>query len=595
MTASSVQLLNLELFSLRSCELLALSLEGSAVSPVRASVSPLSATFTKNLGEGGTDFNPCKLLSYLDGKVSLQRYRRAEMIRWLPEETCRGAIHCALPRQPSEPMNTHVPVLIVGAGISGLTCVYQLRKSGIDAQIVEASPHPGGVIRSERRDGFLLELGPQSFSGTPPLRNLCRDLGIENELIEAPHSAPRFLLINGQLKPAPLSPPAFFASSLFSPKTKFSIVRDLLGRTTPPYVDESVAAFTRRKFSAELLDKLVGPFVSGIYAGDPKKLSLRAAFPQLYEAERSSGSVIRGMIRAAKSKPGPKQRPTLQSFKDGNETLIKALAANLGSALRCGVEVTAIEKSADETPQSIREESGRAQFSRTPSGEVRLGRALLGRPQATEAVVVTVKTTTGVETIVADCLVLAVPTHVAAKLLPLGIATLFEEIEYAPLAAVSLGYQREDVGHTLEGFGFLIPRSEGLRTLGTVWNSSLFPNRAPQGSVLLTSFIGGATDPQAATLSPEEITALVHHEISQILTIRSQPTFSNVEIYQRALPQYNLGHTARIANLERESSALLNIKLVGNYLRGPAIGACIEQALAVADEIRASVSGTSSG
>ena len=310
MTASPFQFLNLS----ACCELLALSLEGSAVSPVRARVSPLSATFTKNLGEGGTDFNPCKLLSHLDGKVSLQRYRRAEMIRWLPEETCRGAIHCALPRQPSDPMTTHVPVLIVGAGISGLACAYHLRKSGIDAQIVEAASHPGGVMRSERRDGFLLELGPQSFSGTPPLRNLCRDLGIENELIEAPHSAPRFLLINGQLKPAPLSPPAFFASSLFSPKTKFSIVRDLLGRSAPPYVDESVAAFTLRKFSAELLDKLVGPFVSGIYAGDPKKLSLRAAFPQLHEAERSAGSVIRGMIRAAKSKPSPKQRPTLQSF-----------------------------------------------------------------------------------------------------------------------------------------------------------------------------------------------------------------------------------------------------------------------------------------
>ena len=467
-------------------------------------------------------------------------------------------------------MTTHVPVLIVGAGISGLTCAYHLRKSGIDAHIVEASPQPGGVVRSERRDGFLLELGPQSFSGTPPLRSLCRDLGIENELVEAPHSAPRFILINGRLKAAPLSPPAFFASSLFSAKTKFSIVRDLLGRTTPPYLDESVAAFTRRKFSAELLDKLVGPFVSGIYAGDPEKLSLRAAFPQLYEAERSSGSVIRGMIRAAKSKPGPKQRPTLQSFRDGNETLIKALAANLGPALRCGVQATAIQQSGDEVQQS-------------------------GDAQSSKAFAVAVNTPSGAETVVADRLVLALPTNVAAKLLPPNIATPFEEIEYAPLAAVSLGYRREDVGHSLEGFGFLIPRSEGLRTLGTVWNSSLFANRAPQGSVLLTSFIGGATDPQAVALSAEEISAIVHREISQVLAIRNQPTFSNVEIYQRALPQYNLGHTTRIANLERESSALLNIKLVGNYLRGPAIGACIEQALAVADEIRARVSGASSG
>jgi protoporphyrinogen/coproporphyrinogen III oxidase len=457
-----------------------------------------------------------------------------------------------------------VPVLIVGAGISGLTCAYYLRKSGIDARIVEASSHPGGVIRSERRDGFLLELGPQSFSGTPQLRNLCRDLAIENELVEAPPSASGFLFIKGQLKPAPLSPPAFFASSLFSLSTKWSILRDIFGRTNPPADDESVADFTRRKFSAELLDKLVGPFVSGIYAGDPEKLSLRAAFPQLHEAERATGSIIRGMMRAAKSKPGPKQRPTLQSFKDGNETLIRALAANLGPSLRCGVEVTAIQQSGEGTPQS-------------------------GKPFVVEA-----RTEAGTENIIADRFVLATPTYVAAKLLGPEIASPLGEIEYAPLAVISLGYRTQDVGHSLEGFGFLVPRSESLRTLGTVWNSSLFPGRAPQGSVLLTSFVGGATDPQAVALSSEDIVSMVHREIAPILSIRSRPTLSHVQIYRRALPQYNIGHTARIANLQRESSSLQNLKLVGNYLRGPALGACIEQALAVADEIRASIAGTSS-
>jgi protoporphyrinogen/coproporphyrinogen III oxidase len=502
--------------------------------PRTPTLTPLSATLTKNKGEGSGARDTVHGTRATDHDF--------KMIRWLPQ-----------------PMATRVPVLIVGAGISGLTCAYYLRKSSIDAQIVEAGPRPGGVIRSERRDGFLFELGPQSFSGTPQLQNLCRDLNIENELIDAPHSAPRFLLIDGQLKPAPLSPPAFFASSLFSAKTKFSILRDLFGRSNPPADDESVAAFTRRKFSAELLDKLVGPFVSGIYAGDPEKLSLRAAFPQLHAAERATGSVIRGMMRAAKSKPGPKQRPTLQSFKEGNETLIKALTANLGPALRCGVEVTAIQRSSADTTQ----------------------------PDKT--FVVQTLTEAGDEHIIADRLVLAVPTYVAANLLQTEAASPLGEIEYASLAVVSLGYNKKDVGHSLEGFGFLIPRSENLRTLGAVWNSSLFPGRAPQGSVLLTSFIGGATDPQAVSLSPEEISAIVHREVAPILAIRSQPTFTNVEIYQRALPQYNIGHTSRIANLERESSALLNLKLVGNYLRGPALGACIEQALAVADEIRSAV------
>ncbi|MGB9464744.1 MAG: protoporphyrinogen oxidase, partial [Candidatus Acidiferrum sp.] len=191
--------------------------------------------------------------------------------------------------------------------------------------------------------------------------------------------------------------------------------------------------------------------------------------------------------------------------------------------------------------------------------------------------------------------VLALPTYIAAKLLDAKLASSLSEIEYAPVAVVSLGYRKQDVGHSLDGFGFLIPRSEGLRTLGTVWNSSLFPGRAPQGSVLLTSFLGGATDPQAAALSVEDISSMVHREIAPILSIHGVPAFSNVQIYQRALPQYNIGHAARVGNLERESSFLLNLKLVGNYLRGPAIGACIEQALAVADGIRTGVSHTSSG
>jgi oxygen-dependent protoporphyrinogen oxidase len=462
-------------------------------------------------------------------------------------------------------MATHVPVLVGGAGISGLALAYYLRKSGIDAQIVEASPRPGGVIHSERRDGFLLELGPQSFSGTSQLLKLVRELGIENELLEAPPRAPRFLLLNGQLKPAPLSPPAFFATSLFGASTKWSILRDLFSRSAPPDDDESVAAFIRRKFSAELLDKLAGPFVSGIYAGDPEKLSLRAAFPQLHEAERTAGSVIRGMMHAAKSKPGPKQRATLQTFREGNETLIKALAKNLGSALRCGVEVTAIQQGG------------------------------AGIPQSGERFVVDTIAADGNETIIADHLVLALPAYVAAKLLRPELASPLGEIKYAPVAVVSLGYQKKDLGHSLEGFGFLIPRSEGLRTLGTVWNSSLFPGRVPEGYVLLTGFVGGATDPEAAALSAEELCAMVHREIAPILSIRGLPAFWNVQTYQQALPQYNLGHTARMAAFARESCFLPNLKLVGNYLRGPAIGACIEQALVVADEIRAGVSATRSG
>src|ERR1700720_136584 len=239
-------------------------------------------------------------------------------------------------------MTPTLPVVIVGGGISGLVCAYELRKHGIEAQLLEASKQAGGVIRSENREGFLLELGPQSFSGTPALRSLCADLGIADQLVQAPSRTPRYVLIDGALKAVPLSPPALLASSLLSARTKWKIARDAFGTTHAPQEDESVAAFVRRKFGAQLLDRLVGPFVSGIYAGDPERLSLRAAFPQLYEAERSAGSVIRGMMRAAKSRKAPRERPTLLSFRHGNETIIQALAAKIGSRLRLGAEVVGI-------------------------------------------------------------------------------------------------------------------------------------------------------------------------------------------------------------------------------------------------------------
>lgn len=460
-------------------------------------------------------------------------------------------------------MTTHVPVLIVGAGVSGLVCAYALRQSGGGVLLLDSSSRPGGVIRSERRDGYLLELGPQSFTGTPALLRLCRDLKIGTELLAAPPRAPRFLLIDGQLKPAPLSPPAFLVSSLFSLRTKWSLLRDALGRTTPPEADESIASFTRRKFTPELLDKLVGPFISGVYAGDPEKLSLRSSFPQLHAAERVSGSVIRGLFRASKSQPksaDAKRRPTLQSFRDGNETLIKALATTLGSALRTNAEVTSLQHGG------------------------------AGRPQAGERFVVNVKSAAGSESLVADHLVLATPPHITAKLLataPEKMGNRLGEIEFAPVAVVSLGYSQAAVGRSLNGFGFLVPRSAGLRTLGVVWNSSLFPGRAPVGQALVTGFVGGATDPDAVTLSQGDLAALVHREIAPILQIREEPVFSNVAAYSHALPQYTLGHLDRVARPSEFGFPCSNLWLVGNYLRGPSIGACIEEALRVAAEIRA--------
>jgi len=450
-------------------------------------------------------------------------------------------------------VNRYVPALVVGGGISGLVCGYELRKAGFDVQVVEASPGPGGVIHSLTRDGFLLELGPQSFSGTPALRDLCTELGISNELLQAPARAPRYVLIDGQLRPVPLSPPAFFLSSLVGASTKWALVRDILGKSIPPDGDETVAAFVRRKFSPQLLDRLVGPFVSGIYAGDPERLSVRSAFPQLYEAELATGSIVRGMLRLAKSRKGPRERPTLLTFRDGNETLVRALANKLGPSLL--TETTA------------------AEISRQQDGTFAIRLQNNGRD----------------ESVSAGSIILATPTEIAGKLLgqlDSSFESLLSPVEYAPVAVVSLGYRQEDVGHSLNGFGFLVPRSAGLRVLGCVWNSSLFPGRAPEGRALLTGFVGGTTDSAVATLEPQQLPGLVHREVSPLLSIAHAPVFSNVTIWQRALPQYNLGHAGRLAAVAKACSRFPGLWLIGNYLQGPAIGSCVEQALAVARDVR---------
>lgn len=462
-------------------------------------------------------------------------------------------------------MSTQVQALVVGAGISGLTAAYALQKSGISTLVFEAASRPGGVIQSIQRDGYLLECGPQSFSGNASITSICSDLEILDQLLLADPKAPRYVLIDGKLQNVPMGP-GILASSFLGGGTRAAILRDLLGHTRAPEPDESIADFIRRKFSPTLLDRLVGPFVSGVYAGDPEKLSLRAAFPILYEAEAASGSILRGAFAVMKQRKAtrgntPREKPTLQTFRQGNETLIRALAKKLGEHLVCDIEVTSIE------PLDPRHEAKAPRFLvylRTPRGD---------------------------EKIEAERIILAISPKAAAKLLSSlnpAFATQLDPVGYAAVGVVSLGYRKEDVGNALAGFGFLVPRSSGLNVLGTVWNSSLFPGRAPEGHALLTSFVGGATNPAAIQKSAEELVALVHREITPLLSIRKEPVFSNVTTWPRALPQYNLGHKARLEAVEKLRAGFPGLHLVGNYLNGPAIGTCIEHALKVADEIRVS-------
>lgn len=450
-------------------------------------------------------------------------------------------------------MTRHVPALVIGGGISGLVCAYALQRAGIEVLLAEASARAGGVINSVRCDGYLLELGPQSFTGTAPLRSLCASLGIADQLLEAPAKAPRYVLVNSRLEAVPMSPPAFFTSSLIDRSTKWALVRDIFGNSVPPEGDESVAAFVRRKFSEQLLDRLVGPFVSGVYAGDPEKLSVRSAFPQLHEAERARGSIVRGMLRPGKSKKGPRERPTLNTCREGNETLVRALANRVASSVLLRTRATNV----------YRQNDGWYHVSLEGNNN---------------------------DSVSAKSVILATPTDVTGKLLgqlERSFEPLLTSVEYAAVAVVSLGYAKKDISHSLDGFGFLVPRSAGIRILGTVWNSSLFPGRAPDGYALLTTFVGGATDAAATRFNHEELSSIVHREIATLLSVQSRPTFSHVTIWPRALPQYNLGHSDRLASIGKNLARFPGLFLAGNYLRGPAIGACVEQALTVTEEVKA--------
>jgi oxygen-dependent protoporphyrinogen oxidase len=454
-------------------------------------------------------------------------------------------------------VNDRVAALVIGGGVSGLVCAYALRKAGVDALLIEASDRAGGSIRTERRDGYLLELGPQSFTGTAQMLQLFDEIGIRQQIVQAPSGVPRYVLVNGKLEKVPMSPPAFLGSGFVGLGTKFALLRDVIGKSAPPQQDESIADFVRRKFSAEMLDRLVGPFVSGVYAGDPEKLSLRSSFPMLYDAEKRRGSIIRGMLSTAKKQTPdqPRQRPTLLGFAEGTQTFTDALAAKLGDRLLLNATVTNIVSDQAEPTPAFR---------------------------------VTVQTHAGQQSFTAENVVVATPTDSAANLLrdlEPTISNRLAEIEYASIAVVSLASPKNQIGDPLNGFGFLVPRSSGVRTLGTVWNTSLFPHRAPDGNALLTSFIGGATDPAAAQLPPDGLAAIVHKDIAPLLKIRTTPSFSNVTIYPRALPQYNVGHTALLSAIDAALKNHSNLWLIGNYLRGPSIGACVEHALAVAEQI----------
>ena len=481
-------------------------------------------------------------------------------------------------------MSSSQNILVIGGGISGLACAYRLQKQGFAVRLLESSQRFGGVLNTVEQDGFRFDVGPQSFLANPSLTTLIEELGLTGELLKADPRAPRYILLRGKLVPAPLGPLSFLSTPLISWRTKLHILSEPLFRSYPPDEEESIADFVRRKFGEDALTNLAGPFISGVYAGDPERLSLTATFPIARAIEEKFGGIIRGAIqmrRAAKASGPRAPRPALCNFRRGTVALVDALAKSLGEAARIGAQVTA-----------IRQNGGPAESPQIATTAESIGAPRAGAPPRFAA---TTQESGGEQSLAADAIVVATPAQQAGGLLR-AIAPQFldllTQIEYAPVAQVAAGYRLAQISrfarNPARGFGFLVPRTEGLLLLGTVWESFLFPGRVPdkRGKMAsFTSFVGGATDPDIVAHPAEEIAAIVHEELARVLGITGEPVTQYIARWERALPQYNLGHGQIVAALKELCAKTPGIFLTGNYLAGPSMGACVDHANKTADAV----------
>ena len=440
--------------------------------------------------------------------------------------------------------------IIIGAGITGLVTAHSLKKSGENILVLEANERAGGVIQTLDADGFLLERGPNSLRGTHEFLDLIDELNLHDQLVTADPKAPAYVYFDQCLQPVPMSLPALIKTKLISTSGKFRLLREPFISKNISEAEESLASFVERRLGKEILERLVAPFVSGVYAGDPAKLSVQASFPKLAEFEAAAGSIFKGAIKSSRlpkpAQPNRSLRPyRLCSFRHGMQTLTDTLAKSLGESLQTSARVM----------KASRFSNAKFQVSYKQNNETK--------------------------TVETNSLILTTPSFATAQIISEiapEISSLLSEIPYTSLVTVPLAYRSEQISRALDGFGFLAPRGQGLRTLGSIWNTSLFENRAPEGWVLLNNFIGGETDREAMTLNDNELIGIVHHDLQKVLGISGEPRQLPITRWPRAIPQYNLGHAKRIATIEKALQNYSGLKLIGNYLHGVALGDCIKNA-----------------
>ncbi|KAK3022700.1 hypothetical protein RJ639_047616 [Escallonia herrerae] len=468
--------------------------------------------------------------------------------------------------------------VIVGAGISGLCIAQALATKHPDVAqnviVTEAKDRVGGNIITVERDGFLWEEGPNSFQPSDPMLTMVVDSGLENDLVLGDPNAPRFVLWGGKLRPVPskLADLPFFDLMSFAGKLRAGF--GALGlRPPPPGHEESVEEFVRRNLGDEVFERLIEPFCSGVYAGDPSTLSMKAAFGKVWKLEQNGGSIIGGTFKAIRERnnsPKPPRDPrlpkpkgqTVGSFKKGLTMLPEAISTRLGSKVKLSWKLSSIVKL---------DGGGYSLAYETPDGLVSL---------QTKTVVMTV------------------PSYVASGLLrPLSAvaADALSKFYYPPVAAVSVSYPKKAIrpdrliDGELKGFGQLHPRSQGVETLGTIYSSSLFPNRAPPGRILLLNYIGGATNTGILSKTKSQLVEAVDRDLRKMLINpnANDPLALGVRVWPQAIPQFLIGHLdiLNATKIALSDGGIQGMFLGGNYVSGVALGRCVEGAYEVAAEV----------
>lgn len=469
-------------------------------------------------------------------------------------------------------------VAVIGGGISGLAAAHHLIERSTQSEnnkpeilLLEASSRLGGVIRTERRDGFLLEAGPDSFiSEKPQAVELAKRIGLTSRLIETNEAHRRsFIVRKGRLHAVPegfqlLAPSRFWpfaTTSIFSLTGKARMALDLvLPRRVAVNGDdeESLAQFVRRRLGREALERMAQPMVGGIYTADPESLSLRATMPRFLEMEREHRSLIRAMwkqrrkVLASESKATSGARYSLfLSFDEGMKTLVDGIVARLSDvSIRLNTKV-----------ESLAFDDATKQW----------------------------KIDTGTEgTILADAVCLALPAYASARLLREADAQLSDELEaipYASTATINLAYKRADIPHALDGFGFIVPFIERRSILACTFSSIKFAGRAPVGHALLRAFVGGALQPEMFALDENAMIEAARCDLQQLLGIKQEPRFAHVLKWPHSMAQYHLGHTERVGRIRQRLSAHTTLKLAGNAFDGAGIPDCIRSGETAANEI----------